>query len=211
MGCCSTTGTARYFTRSARRSERLFRRKGLDAQQKILMRGLRSLGVEGKSVLEIGCGVGGLHLGLLAAGASRATGVDLAPGMIAKAEENAATLGMEPRTEYRCGDFVEMAGELPRADIVLMDKVVCCDSRPEVLLERALDRTIGLFGISYPRNSLPARAFFGSLSFLGERLRWSFHPYFHDPAMVRRTIRAAGMRGVMSEETPVWAVELFAR
>lgn len=211
MSCCTPAGTARYFTKAARRRERVFRRKGLDAQQRILVQALRSQGVEGKSVIEIGCGVGGLHLGLLAAGASHATGVDLAPGMIAQAEENAAALGFERRTEYRCGDFVAMAGEFPQADIVLMDKVVCCYSRPEALLESAVGRTGGVFGISYPRDSFAARAFFVPLSFAGERLRWSFHPYFHDPVRVRRAILATGLRGVMRQETPMWAVELFVR
>ena len=60
---------------------------------------------------------------LLCDGAQRATGVDLSAGMLAAAREAAARHGLADRTTYLHGDFVQLAEQLPRADIVILDKV----------------------------------------------------------------------------------------
>jgi len=63
----------------SKRYERRYRRKGLDDNQLQLVRELESMGLDGLTLLEVGCGVGALHQTLLEKGASTATGIDLAP------------------------------------------------------------------------------------------------------------------------------------
>jgi len=210
-GCCTPGGTARYFDRHTRRYEKKFRRKGLDAQQSMLLGAIRATGLDGRTVLEIGCGVGGLQLGLLGAGAARATGVDLSAAMIAQAEENASYLGMASRADFRTGDFLELAQDLPMADIVALDKVVCCTARGEELLRTSLGKARATYAISYPRNSLAAKVYFKSVEFAGRRLAWSFHPYYYEPEWIRETILGEGWRAAWAGVTPIWAVEVYSK
>ena len=56
---------------------------------------LQRQGLEGRTVLDVGCGVGDLALGTLARGADHATGIDLGRGAIAQARSLAAERGLE--------------------------------------------------------------------------------------------------------------------
>jgi 2-polyprenyl-3-methyl-5-hydroxy-6-metoxy-1,4-benzoquinol methylase len=63
--------------------------------------------IEGKTVLDVGCGPGHYGIALALKGARRIVGIDFAPGMIRLAEQNAASAGAEDRCSYVCGDFME--------------------------------------------------------------------------------------------------------
>ena len=82
----------------------------------LLARAVQAVGIDGASILEIGCGVGGLHQWLLQHGAARAAGVDLSAEMLAEARALAAARGLSERTEYHQGDFIEMAARIDKAD-----------------------------------------------------------------------------------------------
>lgn len=74
--------------------------------------------------LEFGCGIGGVGLGLLKRlDQVRLTGLDLSPGQLAIAEENARRLGLDDRFEARLGDA--MALDLPNSSL---DFSLCIES-----------------------------------------------------------------------------------
>ncbi len=101
-----------------------YRKNGLGQRALAVIEFLQARGLEGKSVLDIGCGIGALHMELLLAGAELATGVDASSTNIAVAQELAEELGLTERVEERQGDFVELAGEISEADIVTLDRAI---------------------------------------------------------------------------------------
>ena len=111
MDCCSRhVGAAQNcFGWMSKMYERRYRRKGLDANQLQMVEALESNGLEGVSLLDVGCGVGALHQTLLEKGAASAVGIDLAPRMLELAEIRARELQLDQRTSYKPGDFVEMS------------------------------------------------------------------------------------------------------
>ena len=112
------------------------------------------MGIDGHTLLEVGCGVGVLHQTLLERGASTATGIDLAPRMLQFAESRAKERELEQRTQYRLGDFVEMSETLDSVDVTVLDKVVCCYPTPKELIRAALDCTSCVIALTYPRKHL---------------------------------------------------------
>ena len=62
--------------------------------------------VEGRSVLDVGCGPGHYSVELARRGAARVVGVDFAPAMIRLAEERAAVVGVADRCRFVIGDFM---------------------------------------------------------------------------------------------------------
>jgi magnesium-protoporphyrin O-methyltransferase len=199
------------FSTHAARYARKFRRNGLDRPQRMILRELEIGGVEGKTILEVGCGVGGLHLTLLMKGANSALGNDLSNGMIEEAMKLSKEFGVDERVSYRLGDLVTGNGSIPQRDIVILDKVLCCYADPAKLIEISAAKAVELYAVSYPRESWLAAVGFGFVQWMGTLLRWSFHPYYHKPDWLERLIRNQGLTEIGSATTPIWQIKLFRR
>ena len=84
----------------------------------------------GYALLEIGGGIGDIQLELLKTGAARATNVELATQYESVASELIHDRGLDDRVDRRLGDFVREADTIPGADVVVMNRVVCCYPMP---------------------------------------------------------------------------------
>ncbi len=212
--CCSTSPTARtdkFFSKNSKKYLKRFRKKGLAKEQRLLLEGISSLHIEGKSILEIGCGVGGLHLTLLQRGAATATGVDISEGMITYAKQLSKDLGMEAKTTYLHGDFTEKGTDIASADIVMMDKVVCCYENLDLLLERSLAKTSSVYALSFPRNHFLVKCMAKTAIKIGALFHWSFSPYWHDWDRMIRLISDSGFQEKYKDKTLMWTILIFRR
>lgn len=211
--CCSKTtqGIDRFFSRSSRRYLKRFHRKGLGEEQKLLVEGITSAGVSDQTILEIGCGVGGLHLALLNSGARFATGIDIAQGMLECAQELTRELHLEKRTQHILGDFVNIHDVVQDADITILDKVICCYGDVDSLVRRSLAKTRATYAISFPNSNAVVRLLFKSLIAIGRLLNWAFHPYWHDWETIVASINAAGFRQSYRRTTLFWTICVFEK
>lgn len=213
MSCCSReiSSTGRFFSRFARRYRRRYRRKGLEPTQRQLLAGLHAAGFSGASVLEIGAGVGYLHQTLLREGAAHAVGVDLSADMLREAEAFAAEQNLSTRVAYRQGDFVVLADELAAADVVVLDKVVCCYPDARSLIANSLAKTQRVYALTYPRD----RAFNHIGVALMRAVMWivrsPFRNYVHDPATIQNWITDAGFSKRYEQRSFVWLTQVFVR
>lgn len=212
MNCCGASeGANRFFNTQAGRLEKQFRKRGLRKEQKHLMNGIKQNGLERASILEIGCGVGGLHLSLLQAGAAEAAGFDLSEKMIRAAQKLAAEMGLQDRTQYWQGDFVERHGSATAADVAILDKVICCYQNFEELIVRSAAKAKKIYAVSYPRANFAARFVIRAGTLLLRLMRQSFHPYYHSPRRIEEMILQQGFRKTFERTTTMWAVQVFRR
>jgi magnesium-protoporphyrin O-methyltransferase len=109
-------------------------------------------GVDGMTVLDIGAGVGAVHQTLLEAGAASATDVDASGPYLAVARQEAERRGLADRVSYLEGDAVRLADELPQADLVALDRVVCCYPNMEALVTLAATRARRRLGMVLPKD-----------------------------------------------------------
>ena len=78
--CCTPRGYERIFSeRSAWRQVKRFRSKGLDRTSRRVVDALKDLPLEGRTLLEVGGGVGTIQVELLRAGLARAISIELTP------------------------------------------------------------------------------------------------------------------------------------
>ena len=167
-------------------------------------------GVRGATVLDIGAGVGAVHLSLLAAGAALAVDVDASREYQAAAREEAARRGVAAQVEYRFGDVVELAPELPTADIVTLDSVICCYPYLDRLLDAAVLSRPRLVGIAYPRDAWFMIAFMRLYNAV-MAVRRSLARYFiYRHEEVRRRLASHGYDQVHDGGSRVWRVAVFA-
>ncbi|HUH11888.1 MAG TPA: methyltransferase domain-containing protein [Longimicrobiales bacterium] len=202
---------ARFGEREATRELRSYRRKGPPATTRLLLGALRDAGVEGATLLDIGGGVGILQQELLEAGAARAVSVDASSTYLATARAEARRRGLEARTDYHHGNFVDLAGALPPCDVVTLDRVICCYPDMEALVRRSAAHAGRLWGAVYPRDRLVSRLGVALIN-LWERARGStFRAFVHAPADIEAVLAEGGLRRRFRASTLVWEVGVWER
>jgi magnesium-protoporphyrin O-methyltransferase len=209
--CCNVDYDAAFDARTARRDLVAYRRDGPSGSTRRLIDELRSIDVTGASVLDIGGGVGVVGFELLAAGAERLTGVDASRAYVALARREAQRRGLEDRTHYLLGDFVLLGDNIEPADIVTLDRVVCCYGDWAALLDRSLERARRLYGLVYPNDRWWTRAavWLGNLTL---RLsRKSFRGFVHPERAIDARIRAAGFERSSHHRGWLWQTVVYAR
>lgn len=216
MACCCTNdafreGANSFFSRNAGMYARRFRKRGLERVQKLLLYGVRAEQTRDTTILDIGCGVGALHLTLLKEGAARATGVDISEGMINRAKNFSNDLGVAQRATYIVGDFVEVAEQIQESDITLLDKSVCCYEDIDALVRTSTAKTKSLYALTHPKENFFMEFAFKSHISLARLFNWKFHPFWHDWQKLIENIERNGFELRYSEATPMWQVLVFKR
>jgi magnesium-protoporphyrin O-methyltransferase len=164
------------------------------------------------SVLDIGCGAGGVHHELLKRGiADQVTGVDASSAYLAAAGENAGILHLTDQVAYHQRDFAQFPHEFETADLVVLDRVICCYPHLQKLLGAAADRAGKFLVLSYPVDTWYMRLLIGVADFF---LKWQgsgYHPYVHEEGQVLAVLENAGMSPVHLDHHIIWRIRVFAR
>jgi SAM-dependent methyltransferase len=172
---------------------------------------VRREGVVDARILDIGAGVGAVHLSLLEAGAASAIDVDASREYLAVARAEAEQRGLTDRVEYVYGDVVALAAELPPAEVVTLDSVICCYSYLEPLLAAATRSRPRLVGISYPRDVWWMRVFMRLYNVVQAIRRSPARYFIHRHTQVERWMAAGGYRNIHEGGIRVWRVVLYRR
>jgi len=210
--CCSPKGYRWVFSeRSARAEAKRYRRKGLDSTSRRIVDFLKTHGVEGKTVLEVGGGIGAIQIELLKAGASRAVSVELTPTYEDVASGLLREAGLADRVERTVMDFAQAAGQVNSADIVILNRVICCYPDMPRLTGAAADHARQLLVMSFPRQAWWLKVGLAMGNFLLTLLRREFHIFLHPPKKVVATSREHGLEPVLDEEGVIWEVTALRR
>ena len=167
--------------------------------------------MKGAVLLDIGAGVGIVHTALLEAGTASAVDVDASREYLAAARAEAERRGLVGRVEYLYGDVVELVADLPPADIVILDSVVCCYPYLPALLAAAVRPSPRLVGLTYPRDVWWMLAWMRLFNAM-HALRRSPARYFrYRRTQVGRLMAAAGYAELYDGGSRGWRVVLYRR
>lgn len=188
-----------------------YRREGPQGSTRTLVAALVAEGVKGSRVIDVGAGVGAVGFELLAAGADRFTDVDAARAYVAAVREEAERRGLSDRVTVLHGDFTQLAEGLPTADIVALDRVVCCYGNWRALLDAATARSRRLIGLVYPVDRWWLRLGIKAVN-LGLRLsRHSYRGYIHRTDAIDGRLRAAGFFRAFHRRGLIWQTYVYRR
>jgi hypothetical protein len=208
--CCSTATYADFFNEKlARRDAARYRRRGLRGVSKRLVELVAARGIDGATVLELGGGTGSLQIELIERGAAGATNTELSPGYESVAAELLRERGLTGRVERIVADVVQDPERVDAADVVLLNRVVCCYPDYETLLATAADKARRLVAFSYPPDSALTRGLVGVVN-LWQRLRGSdFRSYVHPERAMLETVERRGFGLVARERSSIWRIVLL--
>ena len=208
--CCEITDRA--FSENEARSEiRRYRRKGPPEQTRLLLNAIRSLRLRNIRLLDIGGGIGVIHHELLEDVADTATHVDASSAYLKEAKGEAARRGHSDRVTFIHGDYTEVAAEIPRADVVTLDRVVCCYPDFRRLLKNAADHSQGALALTYPRETWYLRVALKFMNFFQQIRRDPFRVFLHPVSEMDLLLSREGFERVTLQRLFVWEIALYQR
>ena len=172
---------------------------------------LEENGIDGATVLEIGGGVGEIHIELLKRGAARATNLELSPAYDDEARKLLVEAGLMTRVDRRLHDVAIDPDAIEPADIVVLHRVVCCYPDYERLLGVAAAHANRQLVFSHPPRNALSRCVVAAQN-LGFRLmRREFRTFAHPPSAMLSVLRDRGLRPMLQGRGVVWQVEGLVR
>ncbi len=162
-------------------------------------------------MLEVGGGIGAIQIELLKAGAARASSIELTPTY----EEVAARLvdeaGFSGRVDRKVMDFADAAGQLEAADVVIMNRVICCYPDMPRLAGAAADHARRLLVMSYPKRAWWTTAGLAIANVILWATRREFHIFLHRPGQILATSERHGLKRVLDDPGLLWTVAALSR
>ena len=153
MGCCQCQGIESMFDKkAAKRQLKRYLKKGPSKTTSMLLDAIHKKGVQGLEFLDIGGGIGAIQYDLIKGGASKGTSIEASSAYIEVVKGETLQNILVDTVSFKHGDFTTMASDVDAADIVTLDKVICCyDDMSELVgLSSKLARKI--YAVIYPRD-----------------------------------------------------------
>jgi 2-polyprenyl-3-methyl-5-hydroxy-6-metoxy-1,4-benzoquinol methylase len=208
--CCEITDSA--FTESEAKAElKDYRKHGPPKQTKLILEAIRSLGLKNAELLDIGGGIGAIYHELLGNIAREATHVDASSAYLRQAKQEAARRGHSERVNFIHADFTDVASELPKADIVTLDRVVCCYPDFRRLLKAAAEHSRSALAFTYPRETWYLRIGLNIVNFFQNLRRDPFRVFLHPVAEMDSLLKQEGLQRVSLRRLFVWEVALYRK
>ncbi len=204
-GCCRPGDYDKIFDeKRARTKARDYARNGLTGHGQGIADFVHRKTSPGYTLLEIGGGIGDVQLELLQGGAARAINVELATEYEGVASELIHERGLEERVERHLGDFVGEADKIPGADVVIMNRVVCCYPDAEALVGAAADHSRRYLVMTFPVDRWWTRAGLTVANVLLRIRGNGFRAYVHPTHSVLATAQRHGMRPIEHRRGFIW-------
>jgi magnesium-protoporphyrin O-methyltransferase len=208
--CCEITDGA--FSEAEARSElRSYHKHGPEKHTELLLHAIRSLNLNNAHLLDIGGGIGVIHHELLEDVALEATHVDASSAYLQKAREESARRGHSEQVNFIHADFTVAASEIPKADIVTLDRVVCCYPDFRGLLRAAAEHSRRALALTYPRETWYLRFGLRVINFFQGLRKDPFRVFLHPIAEMDALLRREGFERVTLRRLFVWEMALYQK
>lgn len=208
--CCAAESLDIFGERSARRALRRYLRTGLGGgDAELIADWADEQGLDGRTVAEIGGGIGQLQVELLRRGAQHGTVVEVVPAYRESAQELARATGVSGRSTFLLADLLETPDALDPVDVVVMRRVVCCSPRGPELLGVAAGKARRTLLVSYPRSTRAIRIVVRVQNGVLALARRRFRVFVHPPEQLERVALRHGLKRVRTSNGRIWETAQF--
>lgn len=208
--CCEITDNT-FGEEEAKANLKDYRRRGPAKQTRLILEAVRSLGLKNVTLLDVGGGIGTIYHELLKDTAREAIHVDASSAYLKVAKEETARLGHEEQVKFVHADFTDVAPGLPQADVVTLDRVVCCYPNFRELLRSAASRSRTAIAMTYPREAWWTRSVLAVMNFYQRIIKDPFRVFVHPVAEMEAVLKEAGLKKVSTRRLFVWEMTLYRR
>lgn len=189
----------------------MYRKKGPNKTTQILLNYLKTEGVKDLTLLDIGGGIGAIQHELLKEGISNVINVEASTAYLETAKVEAERQGQIAKITFHHGNFVELAAEIPKVDVVTLERVICCFPDMKELVTSSAQKATKYYGLIYPRNNWWVKFGFHVINFF---VRFNpkksvFRSFIHSRSSVHKVLQQNNFELNFHQKTGVWHVEVF--
>lgn len=211
-GCCDPDDYQSVFSgRFARRQSKRYQRRGLSPAARGIVDFATSRGIAGATVLDIGGGVGQLHIELLRRGASHVINLEISENYEAEAARLLEQAGMTDRVTRRFLDVAQAPDEVEPADVVVLHRVVCCYPDYARLLSVAAGHARKTLVYSHPAANVVNRVQFGAENSYRRLTRNDFRAFIHPPEDMVHAAESDGLAVAYRRHSWDWDIVALVR
>jgi len=212
MTSCQCQGCERFFSdKMAQKELKNYRKKGSGKATQILIDALSEQDIESSGLLDIGGGVGAIQFELMKRGIASVVGVDGSSGYLGAAQEEAERLGVLDKVVYKHGNFVELAAEMEPADVVTLDKVICCFDDMKGLVSSSVGLAKKYYGVVFPIDTWWMRVADKIVNFYMRLVKNPYRAFTHATEDIEKIIFKNGFKRLSYQRQSVWQIIVYAR
>jgi magnesium-protoporphyrin O-methyltransferase len=119
--------------------------------------------------------------------------------------------GLEDRVERKLMDFAEADADVEAADIVIMNRVICCYPDMPKLVGVAAAHTRQVLVLSFPRETWWTRQGLSLANLVLRIARRGFQVFVHRPERILATAEDNGLTATLNQSGVFWQVAAFRR
>jgi hypothetical protein len=137
--------------------------------------------------------------------------VEASSSFLESAKSESKKRNLFDKTKFTYGDFVEIADGVSAADIVTLDKVICCYDELEPLIKLSCEKTLKYYGVIYPRDTWWTKAVIGFENLMRKIIGNTFRVSVFPTKKVDGLIKAHELREVFYKSIMVWQIVIYGR
>jgi magnesium-protoporphyrin O-methyltransferase len=118
--------------------------------------------------------------------------------------------GLADRVERKLMDFAEADGSVDAADVVVMNRVICCYPTCQSSLAAA-EHAKSVLVMSFPNHRWWTRVGLTVANFGFRVIRLQFRVFIHPPELIQAAVQQHGFRTKFNERGLLWQVNAFER
>lgn len=208
--CCEITDSM-FDESRAKEDIKYYRKHGPAQQTKLILGAVRSLKLKNASLLDIGGGIGTIYHELMQDVIERAIHVDASSAYLKVAEEESVKRGYSEQVQFIHADFTDIEKDIPKVDVVTLDRVVCCYPDYRTLLKAAAEHGSNALVMTYPREVWYVRIGLGLINFFQKLRNDPFRVFIHPIQQMEKLLNEQGFARTKTNNQFVWEMSLYEK
>lgn len=208
--CCEVTNS-QFDESIAKGNLKDYLKKGPAKQTKLILEAVRSLKLKNVSLLDIGGGIGMIYHELMNDVINKAVHVDASSAYLKVAKEESAKRGYAEAIQFIHADFTDVEKDISSADIVTLDRVICCYPYYQNLLKAAAEHAKHAVVLTYPRENWYFKIILRIVNFFQKLRNDPFRVFVHPIQQIENLMKEHGFSRVDNKRLFVWEMALYKK
>ncbi|MDX2361258.1 MAG: hypothetical protein QNK23_10655 [Crocinitomicaceae bacterium] len=207
--CCGAESV--FDAKSAGKDLKSYKRKGPNKTTAVLLQELYKEDLTGKTLLDIGGGIGVIQHELFKKGIAASTDIDASSAYQNRAKDLGEKNGTLEKMQFLHGDFVDLIDKVDGHDIVTLEKVACCYPDVERLILSSTAKANYTYVLVYPRENFLSRMLIKITHVYFWLKKNPFRTFVHSEAMMQKLIEEQGFELKHKSNKGIWRIVVYQK